>query len=75
MRSATGSTSSTSGATTGPGVAGPMRSRILPIRQGRTLVAPVSTRTCENGPNGDMFMNYMDYTADACMFMFTADRY
>ncbi len=27
--------------------------------------------TCENGPNGDMFMNYMDYTDDACMFMFT----
>jgi hypothetical protein len=27
--------------------------------------------TCDNGPNGDMFMNYMDYTDDACMFMFT----
>src|SRR5262245_41619007 len=27
--------------------------------------------TCNNGPNGDMFMNYMDYTNDACMFMFT----
>lgn len=27
--------------------------------------------TCGNGPNGDMFMNYMDYTDDACMFMFT----
>ena len=27
--------------------------------------------TCSNGPNGDMFMNYMDYTDDACMFMFT----
>lgn len=27
--------------------------------------------TCNNGPNGDMFMNYMDYTDDACMFMFT----
>lgn len=27
--------------------------------------------TCSNGPNGDMFMNYMDYTNDACMFMFT----
>ncbi len=27
--------------------------------------------TCNNGPDGDMFMNYMDYTDDACMFMFT----
>src|SRR5262249_47633086 len=27
--------------------------------------------TCSNGPNGDMFMNYMDYTDDAGMFMFT----
>ena len=24
-----------------------------------------------NGANGDMFMNYMDYTNDACMYMFT----
>ena len=27
--------------------------------------------SCSNGPNGDMFMNYMDYTDDACMYMFT----
>lgn len=27
--------------------------------------------TCSNGPNGDMFMNYMDYTYDACMNIFT----
>ena len=30
--------------------------------------------TCNNGPNGDMFMNYMDYTDDAAMFMFTAGQ-
>ena len=30
--------------------------------------------SCSNGPNGDMFMNYMDYTDDACMFMFTAGQ-
>ena len=27
--------------------------------------------TCSNGSNGDMFMNYMDYTDDACMNLFT----
>jgi hypothetical protein len=27
--------------------------------------------SCNNGPNGDMFMDYMDYTDDAAMFMFT----
>ena len=30
--------------------------------------------TCNNGPNGDMFMNYMDYTDDVAMFMFTAQQ-
>jgi hypothetical protein len=30
--------------------------------------------SCDNGPNGDMFMNYMDYTDDRCMFMFTAGQ-
>jgi hypothetical protein len=30
--------------------------------------------TCNNGPNGDMFMNYMDYVDDAAMFMFTAGQ-
>jgi PKD repeat protein len=27
--------------------------------------------SCSNGPNGEMYMNYMDYTDDACMMMFT----
>jgi hypothetical protein len=27
--------------------------------------------SCTNGPNGDMFMNYMDYVDDAAMFMFS----
>jgi len=35
---------------------------------------PFPTVTCNNGPNGDMFMNYMDYTDDAAMFMFTAQQ-
>jgi len=30
--------------------------------------------SCNNGPNGDMFMNYMDYVDDAAMFMFTAEQ-
>jgi hypothetical protein len=37
-----------------------------------TPVWPVVT--CNNGPNGDMFMNYMDYTDDAAMFMFTTQQ-
>ncbi|MDY7089521.1 MAG: zinc metalloprotease [Actinomycetota bacterium] len=27
--------------------------------------------TCNNGPNGDMWMNFMDYTDDVAMYMFT----
>jgi Pregnancy-associated plasma protein-A len=30
--------------------------------------------SCNNGPFGDMFMNYMDYTDDDSMFMFTAQQ-
>jgi len=32
-----------------------------------------NTDACSNG-NGVMFMNYMDYTDDRCMFMFTAGQ-
>lgn len=27
--------------------------------------------SCGNSPNGDMFMNYMDYVDDGCMYMFS----
>jgi Pregnancy-associated plasma protein-A/Secretion system C-terminal sorting domain len=27
--------------------------------------------SCSNGPNGDMYMNYMDFVNDACMNLFT----
>jgi Pregnancy-associated plasma protein-A len=30
--------------------------------------------SCGNGPNGDMFMDYMDYVDDAAMFLFTAQQ-
>jgi hypothetical protein len=30
--------------------------------------------TCNNGPNGDMFMNYMDYVDDTVMVMFTTQQ-
>lgn len=35
---------------------------------------PFPTITCNNGPNGDMFMNYMDYVDDVAMFMFTVQQ-
>ena len=30
--------------------------------------------TCSNGPNGDMFVNYMDYVDDDSMYLFTAQQ-
>lgn len=30
--------------------------------------------SCSNGPNGDMYMNYMDYVDDEAMFMFTVEQ-
>lgn len=30
--------------------------------------------SCDNGPHGDMFMNFMDYTDDSCKKMFTKDQ-
>ena len=30
--------------------------------------------SCKNGPNGDMFMNYMDYVDDDTMVMFTPEQ-
>jgi hypothetical protein len=32
------------------------------------------TVSCSNGPNGDMYMNYMDYTDDNCMNMFSTGQ-
>lgn len=43
-----------------------------PNAGGPNYGCPSFPRTsCLNGPDGDMFMNYMDYSDDACMQMFT----
>ena len=43
-----------------------------PQQSGYTLNCPSGFRSsCDNGLQGDMYMNYMDYTADACMNLFT----
>jgi hypothetical protein len=50
-----------------------------PNQAGASPFSATSCRTfpstsCSNGPNGDMFMNYMDYSADQCMNTFTAGQ-
>jgi hypothetical protein len=35
---------------------------------------PYKLGTCTGNTNGEMTMNFMDYTNDACMYMFTADQ-
>ncbi|HMK27679.1 MAG TPA: M43 family zinc metalloprotease [Chitinophagaceae bacterium] len=43
-----------------------------PKQASYTIGCPSSIRiTCGNGPNGDMYMNYMDFSSDACMNLFT----
>ena len=43
-----------------------------PACQGANMGKPTFPHiTCKNGPNGDMFMNYMDYVDDDTMYMFT----
>jgi hypothetical protein len=46
-----------------------------PNQAGPNFGAPAFPKaSCNNGPNGDMFMNYMDYVDDAAMFMFTVGQ-
>ncbi len=46
-----------------------------PNAEGPNFGKPVFPHvSCVNGPNGDMFMNYMDYVDDEAMFMFTAQQ-
>lgn len=43
-----------------------------PKQASHTTGCPNTVRiTCGNGPYGDMYMNYMDFTNDACINMFT----
>ncbi|HEV3470930.1 MAG TPA: M43 family zinc metalloprotease, partial [Pyrinomonadaceae bacterium] len=43
-----------------------------PNQAGPNTGTPTFPRvTCSNGPNGDMFMNYMDYVDDSAMVMFS----
>ena len=43
-----------------------------PVQGGFTTGCPATFRSsCSNGSAGDMFMNYMDFTNDACMNLFT----
>jgi Pregnancy-associated plasma protein-A len=45
-----------------------------PARQANVGKPKFPQITCNNGPSGDMFMNYMDYVDDAAMYMFTAGQ-
>ena len=46
-----------------------------PNQAGSNLGVPTfPSVSCNNGPNGDMFMNYMDYVNDAAMVMFSAGQ-
>lgn len=46
-----------------------------PVQQADNSGCPTFPKvSCSNGPNGDLFMNFMDYTYDACMYMFTPDQ-
>lgn len=43
-----------------------------PVQGGYNFGCPSGSHiTCNNGPYGDMYMNYMDFTNDACINMFT----
>jgi len=46
-----------------------------PNQLGPNYQKPVFPKiSCNNGPDGDMFMNYMDYVDDDTMFMFTTGQ-
>ena len=56
----------------GSGCTGSDQVADTPNQGGSNVGCPTFPKvSCGNGPNGDMFMNYMDYVDDRCMFMFT----
>jgi hypothetical protein len=56
----------------GSGCSGSDQVDDTPNQGGYNVGCPTFPKTsCSNGPNGDMFMNYMDYVDDNCMVMFT----
>lgn len=56
----------------GEGYCGDDRVDDTPKQGSYTPGCPSGTRvTCSNGPVGDMYMNFMDFTDDVCMNMFT----
>jgi hypothetical protein len=59
----------------GTGCSGTDNVADTPNQAGYNVGAPSFPHvSCGNGPHGDMFMNYMDYTDDRAMFMFTAGQ-
>ena len=68
------STCATSGATTARAARAATSSPTLLTRAARTSASPPSHVSRGNAPNGDMFMNYMDYVDDAAMVMFSAGQ-
>lgn len=46
-----------------------------PLQQNLNFGCPNYPKiSCSNGPAGEMFMNFMDYCDDLCLYMFTPDQ-
>ena len=59
----------------GEGYCGDDKVDDTPKQSSYTPGCPSGTRvTCSNGPTGDMYMNFMDFTDDMCMNMFTVGQ-
>ena len=59
----------------GTGCSGTDNVADTPNQGGFNTGAPTFPRiSCSNGPNGDMYMNYMDYVDDRAMVMFSAGQ-